>query len=480
MDLLDSPSFYTTGDLLKGHLRVDPTMRPTRISVSLKAYSIINGPKSCAPQTVLLECTQDLFVSKGAGLGEYELLRRGTSRDGKVELPFFFTFPQHVSLPPPENRNWVNPDDVFDHPRFQHSPGFVLPPSCATGTDRVYRIYRQQRIELLQQNRDAALSEYMALGSSPKVIYQLEARRESETKPCSKVRQEIRFIPPAPEYNPALLQPDPNFGFQHLPGHSRHKLIRTRKLLPNYEQYPKREKFKVLLMDQDIFGMESDSVIPYVKFNIFATAARILVIGSHVPVTITVQHLERSETVPHPPDLFLRRIKVKLHCLFNTFVPPNPKLRRDPDDRVHTEKDEFTLCDKRYEKENGEPLYNGLNLLDVADIKLENDILVPSFTSYGVNLEHEISIEIWGECAGKEWQGYACMQPVQLVSDWHAPGIHPHDAGPEARPPYLDMHNIDGDADAQALQEDIPAYAFEAPPPISPPVPAVPPPPYAG
>lgn len=300
-----------------------------------------------------------------------------------------------------------------------------------------------------------------------------------------KIRQEFKFMPPAPQYHPALLQPDLNFGTK-LPKHcSREKFIRTRKLFPGYdENNGKLGKIKDKLVEKELlFGLRSFAEVPYVKFNIFATPASVLIIGERVPVVISVQHLKRSDSLANPPQLFLRRVKVQLNSSYNTFVPSETAARRNSQEYLHTERETIMLCDKKYEKGSGEPLFDELNLLEVADIKLINDKIIPSFTCYGLNLEHELQIEVYGKCADREFQGIACTQPVQVVTDWQAQSTT-EDVGPW--PVYQELEHtthareMDNDQDLQELDDMAPPYQLDSrhmAPPIAN---SVPPPEYDG
>ncbi|KAI4712846.1 hypothetical protein J4E89_001821 [Alternaria sp. Ai002NY15] len=324
-----------------------------------------------------------------------------------------------------------------------HSPGFPLPPTLNGPTP-----------------------------TSPRVVYHLEAYMESDLPgtPPVRVRQEITYMPPAPPYDRSLLQPDLNFGTK-LPKHcSAAKLIRTRKLLPNYgENSSKLGRFKDKLADKELlFGIESFAEIPYAQFNVLATPPSILVIGSPLPAIVTVQHTKRSESLPSPPDLFIRRLKVQLNAKINVFLPNEAFFKHPSRVTNHTDRRTIVLCDHKYETGDGEPLYDGLNLLDVANIEVAKDgNIAPSFTSYGLNLEYELQIEITGRCADREWSGIACTQPVQVVTEWQAaPSIE--SAGLlEAGPGPLAYHELDAAPRMYEMAvhtEEPPPYHDEPPP----------------
>ncbi|EUC44889.1 hypothetical protein COCMIDRAFT_96948 [Bipolaris oryzae ATCC 44560] len=386
--LFNSPPAYTAGDHVRGLLLISQARSP-RINIVLRGFSIT--PHSSGKPTYIELCreSQDLFVSTGNS-SNFDLLPTSSSNPGKAELPFSFTFAQHVSLPPPADRDWLHPEDSFNHPRFQHSPGFPLPPSCA------------------------------ATSTDVQIVYQLEVTMES-SDPDSlpvRVRQELKYTPPPPDFHPTLLQPDTNFGTT-LPKHCSHqKFIRTRKLFQDYEERAgKLKKIKEKLADKELlFGFQGSDEIPYAKFSISATPARVLVVGSQVPVVISIKHLQRSESLASPPDLFIRRLKVQLSFVFNVFTPGDPSARPPKKQHVHAERGHIMLCDKKYEKGSGRLLYDGLSLLDIANVKLTGHDFTPSFTTYGLNLEYELQIEITGKCADREWSSIVCTQPVYLTT----------------------------------------------------------------
>ncbi|KAF2852636.1 hypothetical protein T440DRAFT_516473 [Plenodomus tracheiphilus IPT5] len=464
IQILDQQSHYTCGDRIEGIVRVDPTVRPRHVAIVFTGFSIIHDKDAVPSKPKFFEFSEDLFISTGAG-ENFDILRQGTASDGKVELPFCFTFPLNVTLAPPADRYWWNPMDDYNHPRFQHSPGFLLPPSASPVSSAINGLL------------------------SPKVIYNLEARVDSTLK----VRQDLFFIPPAPEYDLALLEPNLNFGTT-LPKHCcRYKFIRTRKLLPGYGESSKLGRLRDKLVEKELFfGIESYAEVPYVRFNLFATPARIVVIGALVPIILTVQHLERSVSIPHPPELQLRRVRVQLHSEFHTFLPIVRNAKKGARDMMETTGDVITLLDKKFDKGDGKNLYDGLNLLDIEPIRLVGDKLSPSFTSYGMAMEYKMQVEIWGECADREFSGITCKDKVQVVTDWTVPSVDAaelpvtpgpayEEVDPLATQEMADFARPNGGAIRQGA-DSLPVYGTTATP-VAQPIgvrsqPPLPPPPY--
>ncbi|KAF2819366.1 hypothetical protein CC86DRAFT_472172 [Ophiobolus disseminans] len=425
--------FYTSGDTVRGVLRVEPTLRPQRITLTFRGYSVIYDQASNGATPNLFTQKQDIFESSGAH-ENFDILKKGTAADGRVELPFEFQFPHAAELAPPSDRIWRYAQDSYDHPRFQHSPGFPLPPSCSAQ---------------VSANK----------GLVPRIVYALQADLESVVPdtPRVKVLQVLQFIPPAPEFDSALLQPMIELGTK-LPKHCcRYKLIRSRKLLPGYGSTSKLGKVKDKLVEKELFfGLESFSEIPFARFNVLATPARVQVIGSQIPIVINVQHLDRSASLPGPPDLFMRRIRVQLLSSFHIFVP---SLRHNKKEKeiAETVCDTLVLVDRKFEEGNGHALTDGLNLADMVGFRLAHVKLLPSFTSYGLALEYELQVEIWGECATREFLGIACRETVQVVSGWNATSQNAAVAEADPEPVY---HELDPDA-ALDLWRNAPDEGFD-------------------
>jgi hypothetical protein len=388
----DAKHVYTAGDLVHGVVRVDPTARPQNVSIVFKGISVLYG-KHAGCKTELFSLEQGLFTSSGAG-ENYDILRQGTAADGRVELTFQFTFP-HVAVETPlAGRSWHYSKDSYGHPRFQHSPGFPLPPSCTT----------------LMKTEVAVTSG---------VSYYLEAKADSSLR----IRQEVKFMPPAPEYDLSLLQPNLDFGTTLPKQQCRYKFIRTRKLLPptTEQRNSKLSRMKDFLVEKELFfGIETFDEIPFYRFNVLATPPRVIVIGSDFPLHITLQHLDRSASVPGPPPLFLRRVRVQVVSTYETFVPqPHNSVTRGAE-HIDRAQRTTTLLDTKFNTGDGLKLEDGINIANLGELQIhkEDDRFVPSFSSYGMTLEHELQVEMWGECVKNEWSGIVCKEKVQLVSAW--------------------------------------------------------------
>ncbi|EAT78770.2 hypothetical protein SNOG_13746 [Parastagonospora nodorum SN15] len=401
--------FYTCGDKVRGVLRVDPTLRPKNVSISFKGISFLYDTNAQEAAPVFFNHKKDLFQSSGAH-ENFDILQRGTASDGKVVLPFEFTFPHTCELPPPADRNWRYSKDSIDHPRFQHSPGFVIPPSC-TG--------------LVPTKAPNA----------PKITYGLEACLDSVNteNPRIVVRHELKFLPPAPEYDLSLLQPD-------------HHLGTSCSLV--MKKCSKLGKVKDMLVEKELFfGLHSYGEVPFDLLYLL-----------HSHFNTSIDHL------PYPPHQMSScdAFRVQLLPVYSIFVPRPGHGNSFRKEIVDIARDTWTLFDRKFDEGNGQLLHDGLKLSDLGDARLAHDRLLPSFTSYGLTLEYELQVEIWGECAKHEFSGLASKTQVQIVTGWnmaHPQGNADLDMGSmaelDSRPEY---HEIDPmspryDLDPAALHE---------------------------
>lgn len=411
----DVKHVYTAGDIVHGVVRIEPTVRPQSVSIIFKGISILYDKDLEGCKTEFFRLEQELFTSAGTG-ENYDILRQGTADDGKVELTFQFTFPHVAVQTPPAGRKWHYTKDSYGHPRFQHLPGFALPPNCTT-----------------LMNVDMAVA--------PGISYYLEARADSSIR----VRQEVKFTPPAPEYDLSLLQPNLDFGTSLPKQQCRYKFIRTRKLLPQYmeKKSNRLSKMKDFLVEKELFfGLETFSEIPFYRFNVLATPPRVIVMGSDFPIHVSLQHLDRSASILEPPPLYLRRVRVQIIATYETFVPQMANSVNHRVEHIDRVQRTITLIDKKFSNGDGKAFQDGLNLAEVVELRVSktDERLIPSFSSYGLALEHEVQVEIWGECVKNEWSGIVCKDKVQLVSGWTFSHVPEDDgeAGPGqflARPP---------------------------------------------
>ncbi|KAH7408561.1 hypothetical protein DE146DRAFT_605552 [Phaeosphaeria sp. MPI-PUGE-AT-0046c] len=403
--------FYTCGDLVRGIVRVEPTLRPQRITIVFRGWSVIFDQDANGASPSFFNYKHTLFESSGAH-ENFDILRRGTASDGKVDLPFEFTFPHNAWMAPPSDREWRRDGDTSHHPRFQYSPGFLLPPSCT--------VFASPR------------------GPMPaKIKYGLEASLESVFVDNGKIaaRHELKFIPPAPEHDLSLLEPN----------------VERSISLPKHAKSSKLGKVKDLLVEKELFfGLQSFTEIPFAKFNL------------------------RSASLPDPPNVFMRRIRIQLMPAYNVLIPRPAINAHVTKELVEISRETWTLLDKKFDEGPGQPLFNGLQLADIGGPLLAHNKLLPSFSSYGVNLEYEMQVEIWGECVKHEFSGLACRTEVQIVSGWNASppppinltdtdGSIPMEPVYQEVDPMMALHDLNPEARGTNSDNGIPAYESVTP-----------------
>lgn len=185
---LDTPTgsgpygFFTSGDVIRGRVRVTPTSRPQRIVIHFKGRSkssIVkrsgNSSHTYADKVSLFSHSLELFRSEQWGQS-YDIANHGINESGWVMLPFEFTFPDKVELDPSQSEvnNQRQRPQYRERAGFECKAGHPLPPTY-------------------QHNKGARCEQY--------VEYFLEALSYASALkyPSSDiVRQPLRFMPPQP------------------------------------------------------------------------------------------------------------------------------------------------------------------------------------------------------------------------------------------------------------------------------------------
>ena len=127
VDLQSPGDFFTGGDAVRGSVRVHPTQRPRRIKIEFEGRwqsKIVEGggnAKHTYKDKPRLFATSLLLFNSETYGESYDIVSRGIEADGKVALPFEFSFPDQVTTAP---SIWYKP-----RMRFEHEPGHPLPPT---------------------------------------------------------------------------------------------------------------------------------------------------------------------------------------------------------------------------------------------------------------------------------------------------------------------------------------------------------------
>lgn len=378
-------SHYTSGDVIRGTLRVHPTVRPSAVKISFKARCKVkiivqhgnNNRSTYKGKTELFSYGLKLFESSHIS-GSFDIVNKGIAEDGKVELPFEFAFPNSVELKPGAHYK--------ESKGFEHKPGHPLPPSLCM--------------------------EFSKTGCM--VNYWLEAQVFGESG--QMINHVLPFRPSAPPIDHTVLIPTPNYG--------RQAYFSSRKLHPDYDP---NEKFFRRIKNSLTAGPNETS---WAKWNLVALVPSTLLIGAQVPVEISFQHLERSKELLDVPPVFIRRAQVKLLPRLTTRVPYQG-FTHDRDIGEFRE-EKRVLIDKEF-PENSTLLYDGLQFSGLGSVRIPKS-QCPSFRTYGARLEYIIQVRIKAECATESVDVLACHGGCELVCDMSrlSPPLE------EPPPPFID------------------------------------------
>jgi hypothetical protein len=371
IDLQSSHDFYTNNDVVRGAVRVHPTERPKAVKLTFKGrcktmITTDNGKTVHKSTLELFSYERTLFSS--SVLGEsYEIVGMGIGRDGKVKLPFEFTFPNNVRMPP--GKLYKERPGLFEH-----QPGHPLPTSCGYAIGRGFR------------------------SDGNRVEYILEARiyKKSTCLPDDTIFLKLPFRPRPPLTDTDLFVEHPRFS---------EFLIRTHRLHPNHNRNP-----NALTRLKWSLTRDSEST-PMARWKLVAQCPYRLVAGARVPVSFSLCHLNRSCAIPEIPTVYVRQIGVKLTSILTTRIP----YQGFSGDRDIVDSNEVVIVNKVFVGRNN-VLRNGLQLAELGGLDLAPTIL-PSFRTYGLRLEYRIKIVIDGECAMETFRVTALRGRCEVVSN---------------------------------------------------------------
>ncbi|PSN74088.1 hypothetical protein BS50DRAFT_7539 [Corynespora cassiicola Philippines] len=352
---------YTSGDVVRGAVRIQPTSRPQRISISFRGRTdmtmeIIRMPGSrldnfsgSYQETVeLFKYDLDLFTS--AGESGYDIVNMGIAADGRVELPFAFKFPHAVEIVPPK--------EYLPNPGFEHQVGHRLPPSYHFSGPHGYRVETEYWLEAF--------------------VYGF-----SKADPEQKVKHGVWYQPPT-------LSPQPLGELVRLP--SKRVAVRTPRLDPD------RGKEEGLLAKWQIHRKKGQSTTPFAAFDLSVNIAPVFIAGALLPIKMSLEHLERSPELIDPPTLYLRRMKISLVSKAGFRLRSHAIGNRG--DYEESREDLITIIDKRFLKGPGELIYDGQNLNELATVRT-SEVTAPSFKSFSTSVQYFLEVKFWIEC-GKE------------------------------------------------------------------------------
>jgi hypothetical protein len=337
--ILNRPAYwrtvFTSGDGIKGKIRVKTSTKAERITVSFI------GSSSCSKDdnTILFSYTETLFSGPGTIPGHTD--------PPHVDYPFEFRFPDNVELDPGQlNGAPFNPSRLFDH-----QPGHLLPPSL------------------------------WAEDGSAKLEYYLEAQILSPNSFVvgkTKVRQQLRFtpsvtptislLPPLIPCLPVLVQRQTRFLLPALPSENAHptRFMRLKDVLQRNDQ-------------------------PYATFSITVKIPSEIRVGDAIPMSVSLVYCERSEEIPDPPIVFLRNILATVTTHIHARVPLTIGESINGEHLSETSL-KSAVFSHTFESPR---LSDGMML---GDLVVRKDT-IPTFSSYGVATTHDLHLKLGIECA---------------------------------------------------------------------------------
>jgi len=387
VDVSPNPNhIHTNGSSVRGHVSVDPSKRPQRVNIAFKGREkcIItqrhsNGSTIYKEKPVYFAYELELFLSATRG-ESYDIVSYGIAENNRVEFPFEFRFPDAMQI------QQKPPDKWPENAQFISKAG-QLPPSC-------HFFHRH--------SSDVQIVEYY-----------LEARlyTDARNRPALEVRQPVIF---RPQYlrTPALFSSIQMHKYQT----PRAICIRTHKIHPKYDP---NEGFKDRMKHRLTKNKEKT---PYTTFQLKAECPSIVTLGNPVHLTLSLAHLERSEDLPAPPPIFLRRIVIRVESRMLVRIPIISFFQGPELNDAHSDKTD--LLNIEFNEGNGLLLYDGLSV----KTKKWPVQLSPPFKSYGLNLEQTMNVKIWGECGGDKFErrlvhGKLLDVLVQGVDSGEEPGV---------------------------------------------------------
>lgn len=307
--------------------------------------------------------TSLLLFNSGSAGESFDIINRGIEEDGKVALPFEFTFPSAVIKAPPA---WFKPRHGFEH-----EAGHPLPTSL---------FYDENRVEYLLKV----------------FVY-----KKIEWSPDETIALTLPFRPtPLPTSTATLVQFPKSNEF----------VIKGHQLNPDNDQDPgvlTKLKWSTLSKYQHN--------VPQAWFRLEAKCPYRLVAGKRIPITISLTSISRTPDIPDVPVITVQRVHVKLTSVLVARVPYSG---------FTGERDEFKdfpkeVLNKEYHG-NGKILWDGMDIAEFGTLVLPVTIL-PSFASYGLRLVYRIRVIVVGECGGETFNRAALRDICEVVANVQRP-----------------------------------------------------------
>jgi hypothetical protein len=369
-------SLSTNNDAVKGVALVQSKTKAQRVSIKFIGRTTCRVANDRNPGSHHV-ATTNLFRH------EKILSPRATPSNncppGRVEYPFEFRFPEAVELDPClQNDAPFKPDTVFEYER-----GHPLPPS-------------------LWWNENTVRSEYLLEADF------VNAQRSFTLNPI--VMHQLRFSPSEPEVglpDPGALLPVPPIRFER----------RSRSSTPELGQ----ERPGTLKRLKSSFRAEKREEASSTSLLVLSAPSRYRV-GAITALNISLQ-ATISDGSTKPAPVYLRGIRAQAFVHISYRIPTSTASSQEIR-RMGTER--FDLFNRRYGKPGVEVTEN----TPLADFVI-NNIVPPTFKTYGVAITYDVRYDLLLDCGGKESEHQVEVKNV-IIEPMTREGGH---LGPPATPP---------------------------------------------
>jgi hypothetical protein len=371
-------SLNTNNDAVKGVILIHSKTKAQRVSIKFIGRTTCRVTNERNPGSHHV-ATTDLFRH------EKTLLPRATPSascpPGRVEYPFEFRFPEAVELDPRlQNDAPFKPDNLFEHEK-----GHPLPPS-------------------LWWNESTIRSEYFLEADF------VTAQRSFTLNPV--VIHQLRFSPSEPEIglpDQAALLPVPPI---HMERRSRPSTPE-----PHQGRPSPLKRLKSSFKGEKVEEAMSTSLL-------VLSAPPQYRVGTTTALKMSLQATV-SDGLTQPAPVYLRGIRAQAVAHINYRIPasfaPKEEIRKDSIEK-------FDLFNRRY----GKP---GLEITECTLLEdfVINNIVPPTFKTYGVAVRYDVRYDLLLECAGKESEHEIEMKDVTIEPMTREGG---HLGPPETPPPH--------------------------------------------
>jgi hypothetical protein len=355
---LESPyKYFTNDDIVRGTICVHPTARPNGILIVFSGRC-----NDRAQNTLTLFSIQQVLFNSGTDEESYAILDRGVARSGSVELPFEFQFPGEVE---------IAPGALYQpRPGFEHDKNHPLPTSMTHGGNKV---------------------EY---------VLEVAVYKNLNWSPIEVITLTLPFRPTADAITSnALVQHPERCDFY----------IRGYHLDPGAVSNPSaltKSKWATLSKYQH--------PVPEASWSIRARCPFLLIAGSVVPILFDFYHLGRSQGMREAPEVYVRRVRVKLTSLLSVRVPyGGPIGERDILDDI--EDIEKGILSQDLDTTNT-IMRHSLELGDIGQCILPPTVL-PSFKTYGFRLVYRIKVVVYDYVGQETFKVTALRYYCRIVYD---------------------------------------------------------------